>query len=227
MYLSRFKLRNSASINALVPLLSGRGVHESSNHQNGHHLVWSLFADSQDRKRDFLWHEIKTGDFYALSERLPIDNHDLFELSPPKRFSPSLRPQQKVGFLLRANPVVRKPTSNGNSKSKKHDIVMNAMHAMSSEERPANRQKLIRELGINWMEKQGARNGFELSPTELKVDRYEQHRIRRTQAPLTFSTLDISGYLTVSDPELFLAGICRGFGASKAFGCGLMLIRRP
>jgi CRISPR system Cascade subunit CasE len=30
----------------------------------------------------------------------------------------------------------------------------------------------------------------------------------------------------VDDPSRFLVSIQRGFGAAKAFGCGLMLIRR-
>ena len=43
---------------------------------------------------------------------------------------------------------------------------------------------------------------------------------------MSFSTLDFEGLLTVSDPGTFLSSIVRGFGAAKAYGCGLMLIRR-
>ena len=43
---------------------------------------------------------------------------------------------------------------------------------------------------------------------------------------MAFSTLEFEGLLTVSDPDAFLSGIARGFGATKAYGCGLMLIRR-
>jgi len=32
--------------------------------------------------------------------------------------------------------------------------------------------------------------------------------------------------LTVEDPPLFLVALAAGFGRARAFGCGLMLIRR-
>jgi CRISPR system Cascade subunit CasE len=38
--------------------------------------------------------------------------------------------------------------------------------------------------------------------------------------------LDFEGMLVVEAPELFLASVAQGFGRAKAFGCGLMLIRR-
>jgi CRISPR system Cascade subunit CasE len=44
--------------------------------------------------------------------------------------------------------------------------------------------------------------------------------------PIEFSALDLSGVLEVQDGEPFLAALLSGFGKAKAFGCGLMLIRR-
>ena len=41
-----------------------------------------------------------------------------------------------------------------------------------------------------------------------------------------FSTLDFDGLLEVREPAAILPSIARGFGAAKAYGCGLMLIRR-
>jgi CRISPR system Cascade subunit CasE len=32
--------------------------------------------------------------------------------------------------------------------------------------------------------------------------------------------------LEVTEPQAFVAAVLRGFGKAKAFGCGLMLIRR-
>ena len=43
---------------------------------------------------------------------------------------------------------------------------------------------------------------------------------------MSYSTLDFEGMLTVINPASFLPAIARGFGAAKAYGCGLMLIRR-
>jgi CRISPR system Cascade subunit CasE len=38
--------------------------------------------------------------------------------------------------------------------------------------------------------------------------------------------LDFEGVLEVTDPVRFLAALANGFGRARAFGCGLMLIRR-
>jgi len=36
----------------------------------------------------------------------------------------------------------------------------------------------------------------------------------------------MTGALEIADPAAFLARLAQGFGRAKAFGCGLMLIRR-
>ena len=41
-----------------------------------------------------------------------------------------------------------------------------------------------------------------------------------------FGILDLTGRIEIADPAVFLALLARGFGRAKAFGCGLMLIRR-
>ena len=44
---------------------------------------------------------------------------------------------------------------------------------------------------------------------------------------MLYSTLDFEGVvLTVSDPAALVPAIAHGFGGAKAYGCGLMLIRR-
>ena len=43
---------------------------------------------------------------------------------------------------------------------------------------------------------------------------------------MSYSALNFEGVLTVTDPVPFLPAIARGFGASKAYGCEFMLIRR-
>lgn len=40
-----------------------------------------------------------------------------------------------------------------------------------------------------------------------------------------FSSVDYTGMLTVTDPGLFLQRLSQGYGKSRAFGCGLMLIK--
>jgi CRISPR system Cascade subunit CasE len=62
---------------------------------------------------------------------------------------------------------------------------------------------------------------------EPNVDGYETLRLNRDgAAPIRFSRLDFQGVLRVDDPARFLTRLAAGFGRSRAFGCGLMLIRR-
>jgi CRISPR system Cascade subunit CasE len=42
----------------------------------------------------------------------------------------------------------------------------------------------------------------------------------------SFGVLDFAGLIEVADPSVFVARLGQGFGKAKAFGCGLMLIRR-
>ena len=219
-YLSRATLRRDASAASLLPLLR---PDESDSHHTGHHLVWSLFADSPDRRRDFLWRETTRGTFYVLSARKPITNHTIFRLDEPKVFAPALATGDRLRFSLRANPVVRRRGPDG--RSTKHDVVMDALRQRAGDRREA-RLEVMRESGSAWLAGQGRGAGFDVDRV-LDVDAYEQHSIpRRGALPVRFSTLDIEGVLRVRDPSLFLKAILRGFGSAKAYGCGLMLIRR-
>ena len=226
LYLTRARLRRDASLAALVPLLMGRSRGSARSDHPGHHLVWYLLADTAERGRDFLWREAGPGTFYILSERHPHDPHDLFDLAEPKRFAPELSAGDWLSFSLRANPVVRRrsPYRAGNVK---HDVVMDALRKHPRGERAPYRLEVAREAGFEWLARQAARAGFVLKRQHVTVDRYEQHRIARDgSAPMSFSTLEFEGVLRVADPEALVFRIRRGFGAAKAYGCGLMLVRR-
>lgn len=227
LYFSRVCLKRDASTRALIPLLIAG---DSSPHP-GHRLVWSLFADGAGRRRDFLWRETeRRGAFFVLSRRRPRDAHNLFEIAEPKPFAPDLAPGDRLRFSLRANPVVRRRKPGGKRRSAKHDVVMDALppaDAPTPARADARFEAMSRE-GLAWLERQGAAAGFAVAANEVKIDGYNQHRIPRRggEPDMRFSTLDFDGVLEVRDPAAFLAGVAHGFGAAKAFGCGLMLIRR-
>ena len=228
LYLSRARLRRDSSLRTLLPLLLDGGNSRGRLQQPGHHLVWSLFADVPDRQRDFLWREMAQGTFLILSARKPQDHHALFVVDEPKRFAPVLTPGDQLRFSLRANPVVRRRRDTLGLSSTKHDVVMDALRALPSGERANHRQSAIREQGFGWLQRQGKRAGFEVRIDDVQIDGYQQHRLGRKNSSrsMSFSTLDFEGVLEVRDPEALLANIARGFGPAKAYGCGLMLIRR-
>ena len=105
---------------------------------------------------------------------------------------------------------------------------MDALRSHAKGERAVQRVEIIREQGFSWLERQGTKAGFRIGSADVAVDGYEQHRISRAgSAPaMLYSTLDFEGTLIVSDPVTLVSAIAHGFGAAKAYGCGLMLIRR-
>ena len=225
LYLSRVRLRRNASMRALVDLLLGQ---DKRSRHAGHHLVWSLFADGPHRRRDFLWREMEPGSFLILSARRPEDQHALFDIDEPKPFAPALVAGDRLAFSLHANPVVRRRREPGDRYPVKHDVVMDGLHTLPQAERAPRRLSAMRERGFAWLERQADKAGFTVREEDVTVDDYQQHRIPRKgrKETMSFSSLDFDGLLEVRDPELFLSGIAHGFGAAKAYGCGLMLIRR-
>lgn len=220
---ARARLRRDSPAAALARLL----VPEETGCRLGaaHSLVWALFADGPERRRDFLWREMRPGEFIILAARMPADPHNLFELEC-KPFAPILQPGQRLRFDLRANPVVAVPQQ-PRKRGKRSDVVMRTLFEVAKDERAIAREAAIRDAGASWLVRKGDSAGFGIDSDRLYIDGYDKVRIPRDGGrAVMFSTLTFQGVLTVRDPELFLASVVRGFGAAKAFGCGLMLIRR-
>jgi CRISPR system Cascade subunit CasE len=222
LFLSRAHLRRDAPVAALANLLVPEDA--ADRVAASHRLVWALFADAADRQRDFLWREEKPGHFLALSVRPPDDPHHLFDLDF-KPFAPVLSSGDRLGFTLRANPVVARPEAIG-QRGKRHDVVMDLLRDVPHGERAKARPEAMLTAGRAWLARQGEAHGF--APLgDAAVDGYASVRIPRTTGkPAVFGVLDISGVLEVRDPLAFLTRLSQGFGRARAFGCGLMLIRR-
>jgi len=102
-------------------------------------------------------------------------------------------------------------------------------------ERAEKREAETARVARAWLEGQGRKAGFALVPNPdaeddkvfLSASNYETVRIPRIRGDgAIFGVLDFEGLIEVTDPALFLARLPDGFGSAKAFGCGLMLIRR-
>lgn len=218
MYLSRLRLKRDPSLAALDALLDPD--HAGARGDAHHRLLWSAFAGDPDAPRDFLWRAEGKGRFIALSARRPTGGV-LFEPPEIKDFAPELRPGDKLAFVLRAN-ATRQRKGVG-----RVDVVMDTLYPMR-EGRAEARMDAAQSAATAWMEGQGARSGFALR--DLAVDDYSvialpSHRGRRQGQP-QFGILDLVGRLEITDPAAFLGKLGAGFGRAKAFGCGLMLIRR-
>jgi CRISPR system Cascade subunit CasE len=222
LFLSRARLRRDAPVAALASLLVPEDA--AARAAASHRLVWALFADAADRQRDFLWREEKPGHFMALSARPPDDSHHLFDLDF-KPFAPNLSSGDRLGFTLRANPVVARTEARG-QRGKRHDVVMDLLRDVPRGERATARPEAALTAGRAWLARQGEAHGF--TPIgDAAVDGYDSVRIPRADGkPAVFGVLDISGLLEVRDPSEFLTRLSQGFGRARAFGYGLMLIRR-
>ena len=223
MWLCRAQLRrDTAATGSLARLL----VPDEGGPRTAaaHRLVWALFADTSERTRDFLWREEKPGRFMALSARRPTPMPDLFDVDATP-FEPALAVGDRLQFSLRANAVVSRSGGPG-QRGKRHDVVMDALHSSPKEQRAAVRLETVASAGYAWLQRQGAAHGF--TPHDgTAMDGYETVRIPRDDTrPVQFGQIDFTGLLTVTDPAAFLPALAAGFGRARAFGCGLMLIRR-
>jgi CRISPR system Cascade subunit CasE len=230
LFLTRAKISRQASAKALARLLVPS--HTDQRVAASHNLLWTLFGDEPDRARDFLWREDGEGAFFILSARLPIDRHELFEFDEPKLFHPSLQVGERFRFLLRANATVTVKVASGEPgaeikkrRGKRHDVVMHALSALPKDVKRAEaRFDVEQQASLSWLQGQGERSGFAVE--QLSCLAYETLRIPHGKNPIRIGVVDLEGTLTVSNPELFLGQLANGFGRAKAYGCGLMMLRR-
>ena len=211
-------------------------VHERLNGPYAdHQWLWRLFSAEQGTPRDFLFRRRETDGiprYYVVSARIPIDAGGAWR-AQTRDYAPQIEKGARLQFELCANPTVR---HGRDGKSKRHDVVMEAKKRLMVErgltrwsdwvgdDKP-NNQSLIDAACSAWLKRRGEALGFEPDMDTLIVEGYEAHRERVDQS-LRFSTVDFSGELTVTDPLAFQAALLSGIGSAKAFGCGLLLVRR-
>ncbi len=256
LYLARARLKTGRGevLSAISPALLNGSKGQTVGH--AHRILWMLFQGrAEGEERDFLWREERPGQYMILSRRPPSDPHSLFDLKH-KEFAPELSAGDVLSFELRANPVVHRKAGWEPSKEKRDgkgrvrgmrcDIVMDALSSLPGRmrgeahgetARAKHRHDLTKSAARAWIDTQSEKNGFRLviNPENdepyLDATNYETIKVPRMNgsrlAPsASFGVLDFSGLIEVTDPEVFVARLGQGFGKAKAFGCGLMLIRR-
>ena len=216
-WLTRVSLSRSASACALVKLLAPANPNQRA--QNSHQLLWTLFGDTEERERDFLWREEAPGRFTILSARPPLDSHNLFDPFEAKAFEPSVIVGDRLRFTLRVNATLRH-----RGDPRRRDLVMDAIHALPSGERAQPRRAAEQDVSRRWLDAQGAANGFAMVDTACLG--YGTFSIPRRGAAIQLGVLELEGRLAVTDPAAFVSKLRSGFGRGRAFGFGLMLVHR-
>jgi len=222
MYFSIIKLQRG---------LSPRDITDLSNHNGyqAHQLVWHMFADHPARQRDFIYRN-ETGNgtpiFYTVSEREPIGNSEIWSVLT-KEYKPKLHSGQLLGFTLRTNPIRARRDENG--KQYRHDVIMEAKLKLKKEGKDFDVPDIVQNNGLQWLEERAITHGFRMVSNSVRVDGYQQHKFfkRKGNNPISLSTVDFNGILTVTEPDVFIEKcLYKGIGPAKGFGCGLMLVRR-
>lgn len=238
LYLCHLRLSRHPSARALAPLLAPADAAARTSAQ--HNLLWSVFTDGPTRTRDFLWREERENSFLTLSARPPVQT-DLFEPHQIKEFAPALSVGDRLDIQLRCNATRTEKTGGvserGNERKRHVDLVMDALQAIpglqdlpdgAASLRAPARMSLAQDVGRAWLARQGERSGFRVIAAEVadySTVVLPGHRGPRRGQP-QFGILDLTGRVEVIDPPTFVAQVAAGFGRAKAFGCGLMLIRR-
>lgn len=203
-----------------------------------HQWLWRWFPAESGSARDFVFrrHDVEGAPgFYVVSQRPPEPPLGDWQ-ARTRGYEPQVSAGEQMSFELRANPTVR---HSRDGKSKRHDVVMDAKRQLLAERglqhwadlpdqngngRPALYDLVQQRCGA-WLVRQGERHGFSIDANSLQVDAYQQHSEQKDRQ-LQFTTVDFSGQLTVTNPTAFAAALATGIGHAKAFGCGLLLIRR-
>ena len=195
--------------------------------------------------------------FFTVSKRQPEDNGGIWDIQTkpyePKfsdgekltlklRVNPVVIDKQERSAeeieIWRTNRESKHyPKKEPTKKRIRHDVVMEAKHQihyknLSQEERPLVAE-IIQEAGIGWLKDQQAGGGFviggSIANPHVRVDGYHQHKLfkGRGEKPISFSTLEFNGILTVTESMTFIEKtLFKGIGPAKGFGCGLMMVRR-
>lgn len=217
-----------------------------------HQLLWTLMpltmqqagkpgrTDGGD-KAAFLWRAAEQANSWYLLGPKPREDSPFFDVEEPKPYGLDVEPGDRLSFDLVANATVNRlvDPEKGRAGRKRCDVVMDALKAKeratgTTGDRAAHRQTAAAEALSGWLAEQGGRNGFALNGFDLvsyrtvEIDRPRAGRGRASSArkgPL-MGVGHMRGLITVTDPVAFAAKVTSGFGRAKAFGCGLMLLRR-
>lgn len=223
MYFSRIQLQPDLAVRDLPQAVT-------SPYQQ-HKLIWRMYADHKDRKRDFVYRQDQMSDgrpsFYVVSKRKPEDPDDIWLLET-KDYQPAIRQGDMLRFSVRVNPVVSR---SDNKIAKRHDVVMDRKRKLGwkelSIENKPGLQEVIYQAGLEWLQKRAPSHGFEILPDHLRIEGYATHKFFKSPGTsVTISTLDFQGVMQVTDPEKLIRTLFDGIGPAKGFGCGLLMVRR-
>jgi CRISPR-associated protein Cas6/Cse3/CasE subtype I-E len=219
VYISTVRVSNERAIAPTV----FRGAKVGQALAPEHHVVWSLFPREQT-ERTWLYRRLTDRALRVVSTAVPTSSPYATVLGTQEQRYEWLAPGMRLAFRLRANAVKRLAVD---GKTRKADVVMHALHPLSTEERRERREEITRAAYLDWMGRQGEAHGFAIDQECFHVVAHYRERIaRRNAAPALINCGELIGLLTVLDPQALRTCLGEGLGASRAFGCGLLEVSR-
>jgi CRISPR system Cascade subunit CasE len=221
MYISRVTINEGS---AFFRFLERKG---SYNGYADHQLLWQLFPNDGNKKRDFIFRKEskeKIPSYLLVSKDQPVANDILSVHSKP--YYPQLKNEQELHFSLIANPVVSRITE-GRKRSVKHDIWMDAK--FRAREKGLSEQELreyCEKEAKSWLIIQGEKNGFAITPDAIDIESHSQNVFYKKKNKINISSIHYAGILVVKDFNALVRMLYKGLGRSKGFGYGLMLVRK-
>lgn len=210
-FITRASLKPGAAASILM---------RAAAHDRGHALLWTLFQHRPKGERCFLYRSEKNsnGQFLIVSTQLPEDREGLWQLDS-KPYEPELSVNDALRFVLRVNPAV---TWRDGEKTVRTDVVMKAKSALKN---AAARNEIDKGAILSdWLQSRLADRGAALTESVLVGWTVRPHRARTGRHNLAVA--DLEGTLTVTDPDGFGRTLFDGLGKARAYGCGLLLVRR-
>ncbi|MBL3591275.1 MAG: type I-E CRISPR-associated protein Cas6/Cse3/CasE [gamma proteobacterium endosymbiont of Lamellibrachia anaximandri] len=178
-----------------------------------HQKLWTLF-DAPNDSRAFLFHleqtSTKQSQLLLLSSQEAICQVPQIRVLQQKEVDYHLKSGQKLAFRLRANPIktIKDERKRTNQKN----------------EIKSCRVPLVREdEQIAWLTR---KLGPAAKLQECFIQEKENLYFRKKNRAGKIAQVTFEGTLEIIDPDEFTQLILRGIGPAKAFGCGLLLIRR-
>lgn len=233
-YFTRLTLQREAA--AVAPLIEALApADEGQAMAMAHRLMWTVMPEAVQRghpngKSPFLWRAAERNRYYMLGPR-PVDQSPFFKIES-KPYRPNLSTGDRLAFDLRVNATVNRKTgitADGRAKRERADIAIDRLRADERKGAPAvraaRRESAAKEAVEEWLASRGGRDGYRLEAMKLAAYRTETLP-RRGGHAARIGVFDLQGILVVENPAAFLQRVLAGFGRAKAFGCGLMLLRR-
>jgi CRISPR system Cascade subunit CasE len=223
-------------------------AHIDDNDYESHRTLWKLFPAIEPGTRPFLFRleddkPSRQVSYLVVSEIAPCAPQSaIIQSVQTKAYAPKIANGQLLQFSLRVN-VSQRHLVDGQSpevladrdqrKSRRFDPVAKALTQVRESERASLRKEWIDGkdepalLLTKWLEPKLKRQGFQLHVSRSIVRDYQRVSIKRPkqEKPVTYSVATIDGVVEVIEREAALAALLNGIGHSKAFGCGLMLVK--